>query len=231
MPFDPTPTGARPLALDLFCGAGGAAMGLYRAGFDVIGVDIKPQPRYPFLFIQADAVAPPVDLARFALIWASPPCQHFSQATPVDRKADHPDLIEPVRRLLAGSAGALTIMENVPGAPLRRDIVLDGTMFNGLRVIRKRVFELNFLALQPSSQVVPGMVRRGGYTTVCGGGICSGTPRTAAPWHTEAAKRRAMGIDWMRRRELAQAIPPAYSDYLGRWAMRHLGREVCHGVG
>ncbi len=204
----------RPLALDLFCCAGGAAMGLHRAGFDVIGVDIKPQPRYPFRFVQADALAPPFAIEEFDFVWASPPCQaHSSSWTPYD----HPDLIPQTRRLL--ERARLSCIENVPGAPLRRPVVLDGTMFPGLSVIRRRLFECNFPVPLRLGFDARGLVRRGGWTTVVGGGRCSGTPRSANGWHTEAAKRRAMGIEWMRREELAQAIPPAYSEFIGRAAL------------
>jgi DNA (cytosine-5)-methyltransferase 1 len=212
----------RPLALDLFCGGGGASMGLYRAGFDVVGVDIRPQPRYPFAFIQADALRPPVDLGRFDFIWASPPCQRYSVSSAYQRAqgVEYPDLVEPVRQLLAAFRGPTT-MENVVGAPLRRDLILDGTMFPDLRVIRRRIFELNFFLLAPSSRIRPNLVSRHGYSCVVGHGRCSNAPKAANAWHTEEAKRRAMGIDWMNRKELSQAIPPQYSEFIGRAAMRY----------
>lgn len=214
-------------ALDLFCGAGGVSEGLRRAGFNVVGVDIVAQPRYRGgLFVQADATNPPLDLSAFDFIWASPPCQAYSVSSAFERKKGvvYPDLIEPVRRMLA-TVDCLTCIENVPGAPLRRDLVLDGTMFPELRVIRSRIFELNFLALGMSSRRRPGLVARGGYSCVVGGGRCSGAPKEANAWHTEAAKRRAMGIDWMARRELAQAIPPAYAEFIALAAIRHLTAE------
>src|ERR1700742_4515654 len=133
----------RPLALDPFCCAGGAGMGLHRAGFEVIGVDFRPQPRYPFAFVQADALDQPFDLARFDLIWASPPCQAWCDGTPSDRRDRYPKLIEPVRAMLSRAPG-LTVIENSPRAPLRRDLILDGTMFPELRVVRRRAFELNW---------------------------------------------------------------------------------------
>lgn len=200
----------RPLALDLFCKAGGAAMGLYRAGFEVIGVDIEPQPRYPFRFVQADALNPPFDLRLFDFIWASPPCQHYSVASVAARANGkvYPDLVAPTRFVLAMS-GVPWCMENVPGAPLRPDLVLDGTMFPSLRVIRRRVFEASFPLRGRRSRIKRGMVAFGGYTTVAGGGVCSASARAAGgSWHSEGHERAAMAIDWMTRTELNNAVPP-----------------------
>src|SRR6266851_7296325 len=149
----------KPRALDLFCGAGGTTKGLQRAGFHVTGVDIKRQPRYcGDAFVQADALRPPFDLSRFDFIWASPPCQAFSASTISHRLLgkEYPDLIAPVRLMLAES-GAVTVIENVVGAPIRPDIRLDGTMFEGLRVVRERWFECSFYALRPPSARWPGI--------------------------------------------------------------------------
>jgi DNA (cytosine-5)-methyltransferase 1 len=129
--------GTRPLALDLFCGAGGASMGLYQAGYNVIGVDIRAQPRYPFRFVQADALKPPFRLDDFDFIWASPKCQRWT--APVQQRGisdRHPDQITPLRPLLA-SIGVLWCIENVPRSPLRRDLILTGEMF-GAATYRKR---------------------------------------------------------------------------------------------
>lgn len=215
-------------ALDLFCGAGGASTGLHRAGFEVVGIDIMPQPRYPFTFVRGDALMPPVGLDRFDLIWASPPCQAFSSAAGYMRGTGrvYPDLIAAVRALLADTDAA-TIMENVPQAPIRADAVLDGTMFPDLKVIRRRHFELNFPAPFRLGWNATGMIHRG-WSTVCGGGRPSGVPVAGNAWHTADALRAAMGIDWMTRRELSQAIPPAYAEFLGRAALAWLraGRGV-----
>ncbi len=131
----------RPTCLDLFCGAGGVSMGLHRAGFDVVGVDNRPQRRYPFPFVQADALRPPFDLSRFDLIWASPPCQRYTRIwNGLDEKRQrYPDLIDPVRHMMRGYA--MTVIENVIGAPIRPDIVLTGAQFD-LPIVRDRVFEL-----------------------------------------------------------------------------------------
>src|SRR5262252_358856 len=136
----------RPRLLDLFCGAGGAAMGYWRAGFDVTGVDVVPQPSYPFTFVQADALAYPLD--GFDAVHASPPCQAYSVATGNARRGDHVDLYEPVRRRLEAS-GLPWVIENVIGAPYRQGVVLCGSMF-GLRVRRHRNFEASFLMLAPA---------------------------------------------------------------------------------
>ena len=134
----------KPRILDLFCGAGGCSVGYERAGFDVVGVDIAPQPNYPFGFVQADALAAleVVPLTTVDAIHASPPCQAFSLATLYHGRENaekYPDLIEPVRKLLLDT-GLPFVIENVPGAPIRHDVLLCGEMF-GLRVHRHRYFE------------------------------------------------------------------------------------------
>ena len=210
--------------LDLFCGAGGAAVGYHRAGFsDIVGIDNVPQPNYPFTFIQADALNPPVDLDAFDLIHASPPCQAFSVATA--EKGRHPDLIEPVRTLIASMP---SVIENVPGAPLRRDVVLCGSMF-GLEVRRHRVFELSGFPLV----LVPACNHRGPrpYTV-------AGNPQDNMPWHarrqnishrykyrdTEHA-RLLMDMPWAQtNREITEAIPPAYTEYIGAVFLDQLAR-------
>ena len=195
-------------AIDLFCGAGGAARGLQLAGFHVTGIDIRPQPRYAGdHFIQADALRPPVRLGDFDFVWSSPPCQaHSLGAVWRGTAGVHPDLIAATRDMLAASA-VPWIIENVPRAPLRRDLVLRGEMF-GLKVCRERVFELSgFWCLQPP---VPfrGSIKRGDFVTVAGhGGDGSNSLRV---W------RQAIGIDWMSKEETAEAVPPAYSQFIAR---------------
>lgn len=202
-------------ALDLFCGAGGVSMGLHRAGFDVTGVDLARQPRYPFRFVQADALRPPFRLEDFDFIWASPPCQRFTAgaAARMAKGAVYPDLIEPTRRMLLAS-GVPFAIENVMRAPIRRDLVLHGHMFPQLRVIRRRKFELSFgMVLTPP---LPKGLLREGYVCVVGNGTPSGIRDMGLPHYTADRLREAMGVDWMNRTELSQAIPPAYSEYIGR---------------
>lgn len=207
--------------LDLFCGGGGAGMGYYRAGFDVVGVDNKPQPNYPFAFIQADCLSLDMRFLRsFDAIHASPPCQHYSPAARLHGNADeHPDLVGPTREIISAS-GRPYVMENVMGAPLRQDIVLCGTMF-GLRIVKHRQFECSFPVERPSAS-------------------CDHSD-VYDPWHGKgrsAAKfRQAQGIDWLpcnggasrKRGEtgcLSNAIPPAYTEFLGR-QLRHWIEQWC----
>ena len=230
--------------LDLFCGAGGAGMGYHRAGFDVVGVDINPQPRYPFAFHQQDAifalrrlvnrggstfVHPDgrhefLTLADFAAIHASPPCQRFSTMTADPDR--HPDLIGPIRDSLIAT-GLPYIIENVPQAPLVNPVTLCGSAF-GLQVRRHRAFESNlplvgtecFHAEQGrpvgvygqhpdrKQHLRPDGTQRGTKATSLGHG------------------RRAMGIDWMTWPELAEAIPPAYTEHIGQQLMEHLRMAV-----
>ena len=210
----------RPRALDLFCGAGGASMGLHRAGFDVTGIDNRKQPRYPFRFIQADALRPPVRLEDFALVWASPPCQAYTSGARAREAAGYVyvRLIEATRSLL--SALPMTVIENIPRAPIRPDLVLHGDMFPGLRVIRRRKFEMSF-GFRLTSQPRAGLLRRG-YVCVAGKGTPQGVRRMGLPDALVANRREAMGIDWMSEMELAQAIPPAYSEFIGREALKFL---------
>jgi len=135
----------KPRLLDLFCCAGGAGVGYSRAGFEVVGVDNKPQSNYPLPFIQADALKlDPEFIASFDAIHASPPCQSYSDLAKRNGNAhEWPRLIEPVREILIAS-GLPYVIENVDGAPLLNPMVLCGTMFKGLRVLRHRLFETNF---------------------------------------------------------------------------------------
>jgi DNA (cytosine-5)-methyltransferase 1 len=206
---------AKPILLDTFCKAGGCSKGYSLAGFRVVGVDIEPQPNYLYEFIQAEAV----EFIRkrgkeFDAIHASPPCQRYSVTQAIWGK-EYPDLVEPVRAALI-EAGRPYVIENVIGAPLRNAILLCGIMF-GLRVYRHRLFESNCLLLAPqctghrARAVQLGRpAKEGDYMTVAG--HISSVPMA----------RKAMGIDWMSRKELVQAIPPAYTEYIGKQIIEYV---------
>ena len=206
--------------LDLFCGAGGCAVGYHRAGFDdITGVDINPQPRYPYKFIQADALE---YLAahghEFDAIHASPPCQGYSVTANMPWVGEYPKLIEPVRDLLI-KTGKPYIIENVLGAPLILPITLCGTMF-GLRMFRHRLFETSFFMLSVPHIKHREQVGKNGFVCMAGHGD-GGRGRIPADHRNIAAWKKASGIDWMTRDEMAEAIPPAYTEYIGRHLLEH----------
>lgn len=200
----------KPKALDLFCSAGGVSVGLERAGFEVYGVDILPQKNYPYpgRFIQGDALQPPVNLDDFDFIWASPPCQAYSKARHIHGTSGD-KLIDQTRNLLETS-GTLWTIENVPGAPIRADYILCGSQFGLDRLRRHRWFEVSFC---PAHLIQPCHHGKNTVSVFGNGGHFYNTVET---W------REVMGIDWMDRKELAQAIPPAYAEYIGRAAMEHI---------
>ncbi len=205
--------GVKPRIADLFCGAGGAGMGLHRAGFEVVGFDIKPQPRYPFEFHQADALT--VDLSGFDAVWASPPCQAYSIAAQSRRNEGqrYPDLVEPTRAQLRTS-GLPWVIENVPGAPIEAHVVLCGCQV-GLKLRRRRHFETSWNAFR----LMPPHLHDGPVVSVVGHGTPTWVGDRLGYGPGVAEYREAMDIDWMTRDELSQAVPPAYSEYLGRQLM------------
>lgn len=233
----------KPRLLDLFCCAGGAGMGYARAGFEVVGVDKDPRPHYPFAFIQADVLTlTPAFLAEFDAIHASPPCQAHSGTHNIHRKGrvggyrkpresdardDHKNLI-PETRLLLQSARRPYVIENVVGARphLIQPLMLCGTQF-GLQVYRHRLFETNFPVggLLPAHQPhVRGATKAtDGYSTLARGAsiiCCAGNN------FRRVEGMAAMGLDWpMTRWEVAQAIPPAYTEFLGRQLMAYIQRR------
>lgn len=207
----------RPRLLDLCCGAGGAAMGYHQAGFDVIGIDLAPQPRYPFEFHQFDALLAPLD--GFDAIHASPPCQRYSMAVRnAGRSHLFPDLIGPVRDRLR-TAGVPYVIENVDGAPLINAIMLCGAAFDlgtdEMYLRRHRRFECSFPLMSPGCACG----RKAHSIGVYG----NGTPS----WHRQKLGRniladewrQAMGIDWMVKTELKEAIPPAYTEHIGGYLL------------
>jgi len=202
---------SKPLLLDLFCGAGGASVGYERAGFVVVGVDINPQPNYPYTFVQKDVMKINwYDLRMFDLIHASPPCQYYSymSACRPELASKYPDLIETLREKL-NKSNKYYVIENVVGAPLRDPIMLCGQMF-GADLYRHRLFESNrpLKAPQHPEHMIP--ASKAGHWKP--GTIMSVAGHIAPIAHA----RKIMGIDWMNRAELAEAIPPAYTEYIGR---------------
>jgi DNA (cytosine-5)-methyltransferase 1 len=233
-------------------------MGLHRAGFDVTGVDIKLQKRYPFAFIQGDALRPPVRLEDFDLIWASPPCQAHTALSKMWNARKHEDRIPETRAMLEAS-GVPYVIENVPGAPLKASLRLCGTMFGlqtpcGAQLRRHRYFETSFLVMQPVCQHGGGLTvglygrycRDRTFRTVsihgegCGHirdrcrtiTVTGHTPQQNVErnrvrnTYTPDDARAAMGMPWATMAELSQAIPPAYGEHIGYYAMLALGREI-----
>ena len=219
--------------LDLFCGAGGCSMGYHRAGFEVVGVDNRPMPNYPFEFHQADALEfLAAHGSEFDAIHASPPCQRFTIGRHIHLSTGrHLDLVEPTRRLLQ-AAGKPWVIENVPCAPLHRPVILCGLMF-GLGVLRHRLFESSMILLAPHHRTHPkhlktGTVayRRGGITNGYSTGE-HGLVSVAGHNFNRQAGAQAMGVEWMKRREeVAQAIPPAYCEYIGKQLLRACQKDV-----
>lgn len=218
--------------LDLFCGAGGAAMGYHRAGFDeIVGVDWKPQPHYPFRFILLNALnlhTGPWD--QWDLVHASPPCQAHTSLRTAWNARPHTSLITETRTKLR-ALGVPYVIENVVGAPLESPIRLCGSMFQlgtgEAELRRHRLFESSFaLAAPPPCQhgkrVIGvygghGRDRRRTIGVYGGGHGESKRGKEAGQRNFSAAEQReAMGIDWMTVDELSQAIPPAYSEFIGR---------------
>ncbi|MBV2357972.1 SAM-dependent methyltransferase [Streptomyces sp. J2-1] len=220
----PTPIGrerthTRPRLLDLFCCQGGAAKGYTDAGFDVTGIDKDPQPRYPYRFIQADAIAFVLEHgAGFDFIHASPPCQHDSECQRIQGNA-HPDLIAPTRAALE-TTGRPWVIENVRGAlpKLRGPVMLCGPML-GVDTYRHRYFETGggFRLTQPEhpAHTVPQAkmgrpVLPGHYGQYVGN--FSGVHLA----------RAVLGVPWMNRDGIRECIPPAYTQHIGRTALTHL---------
>lgn len=212
-----------PRILDLFCKAGGASMGYHRAGFEVVGVDIEPQPNYPFEFHQADAFEFfKAHWREFDAYAASPPCQdHSSLKSMMPSEKGTGWMLDAMRGLFIAMLPKPSVLENVMGADMRRDLVLCADRHFGLRTVRHRQFEIRgFTVPQPPhpkghSAPTSTVKRRkaldaGEHISVTGDvGSYVGVP--------------CMGIDWMTGNELSQAIPPAYTEYIGK----HLMEALC----
>jgi DNA (cytosine-5)-methyltransferase 1 len=231
---------SKPRLLDLFCGAGGAAMGYHRAGFEVVGVDIKPQKNYPFEFVQGDALEYVQEHGgEFDAIHASPPCQSHSTLKFMPNAREHECFIDRTRELLKAT-GVPWVIENVPGAPLEArppslfsdvsGVTLCGTHFglnNGTHELRRhRLFEASFAIAQPACNHKLSVIgfygdhARTRQRTIAGnpnrgGDITERERKLALVWEL-------MGIDWMEWTECCQAIPPAYTEFIGRRLMEEL---------
>lgn len=253
------PRSGKPILLDLFCGAGGAAMGYHRAGFEVIGVDLNPMPRYPFMFVQANALNVLDTLilggttndarlddvidwgyrrASFAAVHASPPCQRFSSISRCrpGLAEKYPNLIGPVRERLQ-VIDLPYIIENVPGAPLIEPVTLCGSQFNrcvtwpphgDLMLRRHRNFEANFSIADAGahdhsllSMPVMGHGEPPGRRSRL---KASGRPTTCCGYLKAASE--VMGIDWMNRDEIAESIPPDYTEYIGGQLMQYIKTQM-----
>lgn len=197
-------------------------MGYHRAGFEVVGVDINPQPNYPYEFHQADAIEYPVD--GFDVIHASPPCEAHSRITGRHR-GNHADLI-PATRAKLKAAGVPYVIENVEGAPLTNYIVLCGSMF-GLDVRRHRLFESSHLLMQPECQ--HHRQSHGRFYSLCWKNRKAGKKSSVVGVYGNVnysgefeLRCNAMGIDWMTNAELVKAIPPAYTEFIGGFLIRNI---------
>lgn len=237
--------------LDVYCGAGGASRGYSLAGFEVYGVDIADQPRYPYPFHRGDAIGVlrallagerlpfvsmgglrtvQLGLNDFDAIAASPPCQRYS-ITRHTHSIEHPDLVDPTRELLQ-QTGLPYVMENVVGAPLIDPILLCGGMFElraedtdgtMLRLERHRLFESNRPLSAPAHPTHDRSVKVGGVYG--GGGSRRDSKRRGGYTPLKVVRAALMGIDWMTQDELSQSIPPAYTEFIGDQLYNMIGER------
>lgn len=229
----------RPRLLDLCCGAGGAATGYHRAGFDVVGVDIRPQPNYPFEFFRMDAL----EFLRcgiigfdftFDAIHASPPCQLWTAYKRTGNVGDYPDLIAPTRELL-WDTGLPWVIENLEGAPLRTPMMVCGTMFDPpMEIQRHRHFESDWPMDDPQwpcRHLLNGPDRYPGGRSKQRTGSSQGRVRRTieiGSWDIPLdVQKCAMGVDWdVTLEELSEMVPPAYTELIGHQLMQHLKATV-----
>lgn len=222
--------------LDLFSCAGGAAVGYYRAGFEVVGVDINSQSNYPFEHHVADAVEFVKEHGHeFDAIHASPPCQAFSK-TKTLHSNEHPDLIEPTREALVAS-GEPWVIENVVGAPLMNPLKLSGQHFGmvaedvdgvPLKLVRNRLFESNIPLAAPGEFFANKDIQTASVYGAGGGWTPAhrDNPDRRGGYipHTDVVKE-LLGIDWMTKHEMSQSIPPVFTEFVGRQLIEHLAGQ------
>ena len=222
---------SKPLLLDLFCGAGGAAVGYHRAGFEVVGIDHKPQPHYPFEFHQADALEFVREHSEsYSVIHASPPCQKYTGMRRITRSRfgrirgnpNPPDLIAATRRALMAT-GKPWVIENVQGSPLNTGIILCGASLGLDHLARHRHFESSVLLFAPPCSHYSSSHTVGVYgSRPDGRRVSYRQHRLCCVAASLEEAREVMGIDWMDWDEITQAIPPAYTEYIGKQLMTHI---------
>lgn len=223
--------GGKPRLLDLFCGAGGSAVGYARAGFEVVGVDHVPQPNYPFEFLEDDVIdlmkrGPTLEHPGYwSAIHASPPCQAFTAYKRTGNVGEYPDLIAETRELLE-AIGLPYVIENVEGAPLENPVTLCGSAF-GMDIRRHRLFEANFPIMgggrvhgQQAPDRFPG--GRSKQRTGSSRGLVRATIEIGSWDIPLSTQQEAMGIDWMTLEELSEAIPPAFTEHVGGYLLKAL---------
>ena len=219
-------------ALDLYCGGGGACLGLLYAGFDtVVGIDISTHKHYPGDFIQSDVFSLPVDISDFHFVWASPPCQRYSVGTNTahHKRLIYPDLLPVTRQLIA--THPFTCIENVPGAPMRKDVILTGPSMGLPRIQRNRYFENSFFMLYPKPLRVPREMWNTGQAVTITKSLASkshfyprkahGLPGKVPVWEA----KQVMGIPQSHRmtaNEIGEAVPPPYAEFVGREALKQI---------
>ena len=233
------------LALDLFCGGGGACLGMMEAGFEVVGVDIKPHKNYPSTFIQGDALKPPVDLLDFDLIWASPPCQRYSPSTNFqtahmteeEQEERYPDLIPPTQALLARHP--FTVIENVPNAAkrscLRADVILTGRSMGLNRIDRKRIFQTSFFMLYPKPILAPRADWECGYMVTITTSLSAsshfyprkraGLPGKVPVWEANEVMGIPKGFR-LTGKEIGKAVPPPYARFIATEALKQITQQM-----
>ena len=238
-----SPRGESRKALDLFCGAGGASIGLKQAGFDVIvGIDINKNcgKRYPFDFILADALSLPLDLMDFDFVWASPPCEGFSPASNASKAngKEYIDLLTPTRTMIENHP--CWCIENVPNSPMRPDLVLSGPAVGLENIQRVRIFEFNpnwfirnfFLA--PCPALVPKHKFKSGEaitvtTTMASNNMFYARKAVGMPGKVPNHEgKKKMGIPKrfdMTTAEIGRAVPPPYAKFIGEQILTHLKKE------